>query len=122
MNLESELQGVWIKYLAAYRVGDAHGCAALFSPDAQLMSPYAAVARGREAIEILHQEWTGDGAENKQIDMVEFGGSGDSAWCLVRFEEGAETGVGVSLNVLERTNGHRLIKVCSLNEDHPSTV
>jgi len=103
--------------LDAYRKGDALGCAAVFSPDALLTSPYGPPARGQEAIKAVHKEWTSDGGENKQLEIIEYGGSGDLAWCLAKFSEGAETGEGVSLNVLERQpDGQWLIKICSLND------
>ena len=120
MTLRDELQLVWDGYLAAYRRGDARGCAAVFSSDALLTSPYGPAARGREAITAVHVEWTSEGGESKRLDMIEYGGSGDLAWCLAKFSEGAETGEGVSLNVLERqSDGQWLIKMCSLNDGEP---
>ena len=121
MGLREELQAVWDRYLDAYRTGDASGCAAVFSADATLASPYAPLAQGQEAIRELHQDWTSDGGENKRLDMIAHGGSGDFAWCLANYSEGAETGDGVSLSVLERqADGQWLIKMCSLNEADPA--
>lgn len=116
MDLQSELREVWDAYSAAYQKGDASGCAAVFSPDALLTSPYAPAARGRRAIEALHEDWTSDGAQTKRLEIVDFGGTGDIAWCLAKFSEGAQADEGISLNVIERLDGRWFIKMCSLNE------
>ncbi|WP_245318119.1 MULTISPECIES: nuclear transport factor 2 family protein [unclassified Mesorhizobium] len=58
MSIRDELQELWDIYVAAYRAGDAAGCAAVFTSDAELHSPYAPPARGRAAIEALHGVWT----------------------------------------------------------------
>lgn len=95
------------------------GCAALFTEDAELRSPYAAPACGRGAIELLHREWTKEpGSEGKRLLVQEAGSSGDLAWCLAAFSEGAATGDGTSLNVFERQrDGRWLIRMCSLNAE-----
>lgn len=116
MSLRDELQDVWDAYLAAYRKGDADGCAAAFSPDALLTSPYAPSVRGRDAIAAVHEDWTSQGGESKQLEMVDYGGAGDLAWCLAKFSEGNETGTGLSLNVMVRLDGRWYIRMCSLNE------
>ena len=117
MALRNELQTLWDTYLNAYRRSDARACAAVFSPDALLMSPFGPAARGQEEIEALHAEWILEGGENKNIEMIEFGGSDDLAWCLSKFSEGDEAGEGTSLNILERRpDGSWLIRMCSLNE------
>lgn len=53
-----DFQDLLDRMTASYRAGDAAACAAMFTLDAQLYSPYAAPAFGREAIEALHHEWT----------------------------------------------------------------
>lgn len=120
MTLRNALEDVWAAYVDAYRSADASGCAALFLPDAVLMSPYAPLAKGREAIRDVHQDWVAEGGANKEIGIVEFGGAGDLAWCLVRFSEEGTAEDGMSLNVLERQeNGDWRIRMCSLNETGP---
>ena len=57
MSIRDELQGLWDIYVAAYRTGDAFGCTAIFTSDAELHSPYAQPARGRAAIEALHNRY-----------------------------------------------------------------
>lgn len=116
MALRDELQAVFDGYVAAYRTGDAMGCAAVFLPDAVMMSPYGPTASGREAIAAQHAEWVGAGSEGKRLDIVAHGGAGDLAWALATFSEGEATGEGVSLNVFARqADGRWLIRLCSLN-------
>lgn len=121
MTIQRELEAVWDAYVAAYRDGNAAGCAAVFTADAMVTSPYAPPGRGRAEIEAIHAEWVAEGGEAKSIKILEHGHEGDLAWCLVRFSEGAETGDGMSLNVFERqADGAWLIRMCSLNEDLPA--
>ena len=58
MSIRDELQGLWDIYVAAYRAGNAAGCASIFTDDAEVHSPCAPPARGRAAIEALHGIWT----------------------------------------------------------------
>ena len=121
MPLRNELQAVWDAYVNAYRRRDACACADLFAPNAVLVSPFGPAASGQKEIETLHAEWTLEGGENKMIEMIEFGGSDDLAWCLSKFSEGDAAGEGTSLNILERQpDGTWLIRMCSLNEGTPS--
>lgn len=105
-------------YAAAYSDGDAATCGAMFTPDAELHSPYAPPAIGRDAIEALHATWThshGEGAE-KKMTVVHAGRSADLAWCLATYTEGLEAGNGTSLDVFDRQpDGSWLIRMCSLN-------
>lgn len=80
MSIHDELQELMSTMAEAYRAGDAAGCASLFVQNGELYSPYAPPARGRAAIEALHQEWT-RGGENKQLTVIAAGSSGDLAWC-----------------------------------------
>jgi uncharacterized protein (TIGR02246 family) len=121
MPIHDELQELMNTMASAYSAGDAAGCASLFVPDGALYSPYAPPARGRGAIEALHQEWTRDGG-NKQIKVIDAGNSGDLAWCHAAYSEGEVSGDGTSLSVLERqANGDWLIRICMLNSDAPTT-
>jgi uncharacterized protein (TIGR02246 family) len=116
---EVEAQALMDRMAAAYRAGDAAGCAALFTTDAALFSPYATATRGRDAIEALHRIWTA-GANSKRLTVVEAGQSGDLGWCLAAYSEGDVTGNGTSLCTLVRQpDGTWQIRLCSLNSDLP---
>jgi uncharacterized protein (TIGR02246 family) len=116
---EVEAQALMDRMAAAYRAGDAAGCAALFTADATLLSPYAVAAHGRDAIETLHRDWTAQ-ANSKRLTVIEAGRSGDLGWCLAAYSEGDITGNGTSLSTLIRqSNGSWLIRMCSLNGDVP---
>lgn len=120
MPTRNELQMTFDLYVTAYQTGDAHRCAAVFLPDAKMMSPYGPTAYGRGEIEAQHVEWTREGSENKRLEIVEFGGSDDVAWALAEFREGKSTGEGTSLSVFERQpDGRWLIRMCSLNASNP---
>lgn len=109
-------QKLFDEYVASYRAMDAVGCASVFATDAELYSPYGPPAIGRAAIEAIHREWVEEGAENKDINVVDAGGSADVGWCVAHFSEGV-TGTGTSLNVVERqSDGNWLISRCSLND------
>ncbi|SDI54884.1 YybH family protein [Aliiruegeria lutimaris] len=117
MDPITEFQSLFDRYVAAYRSGDAAGCAALFTENAQMHSPYAPPAHGRSEIEAVHRDWTSDDVSGKEVVVLEAGMSGDLAWCLAEFREDATTDEGTSLNLLERQkDGNWLIRVCSLNE------
>ena len=121
MDHKQICQSLFDEYVAAYRRGDAAGCAAMFSADARLLSPYAPQAQGRDAITALHRDWVADGAEAKTINVLDAGGSGNTAWCFATFSEGTEDGDGTSLNILHReANGSWRISHCSLNEAFPT--
>lgn len=114
MTLAQELQAVCDSYVAAYREGDAAGCAAVFTDDAILYSAYAPPAVGQAAIAALHEVWSKDG-QNKTLTIVDAGGSGDTAWMRAVFAEGDHTGEGHSLSVCTRDpSGPWRIKACSL--------
>nr|WP_319386746.1 DUF4440 domain-containing protein [uncultured Roseibium sp.] len=116
MSGKQEFQSLFDAYAGCYRAGDAAGCAAFFSPGAELFSPYGPPAAGRAAIEAAHLEWFDEDAVNKEIEVTSAGRSGDLGWCLAHYSEGDE-GQGTSLNVLQRqAGGNWLILRCSLNE------
>ena len=118
MSIRDELQGVYDAYGTAYRSKDAAGCAAVFTENGAVYSPYSPPAIGREAVEALHREWTGLGGEDKRLTVIDAGSSGDLAWCLIAYSDAHDA--GTSLNVCERqADGAWLIRLCSLNEDKP---
>ena len=122
MSIRDDLQSLFDAYAAAYRASDAGACAAMFTPNGELYSLYARPARGRPAIEALHEIWTQDGGGDKQLTIVHAGSSDDLAWCLATYSEGQVTGDGTSLNILDRQiDGNWLIRICSLNSVEPQT-
>lgn len=120
MTDRDRIEALLARYSTAYQRGDAAGCAAIFTEDAMMMSPFGPVAQGRAQIAAQHVDWTGAAAPNKQVTIESFGQAGDLAWCLARFSDGPETGDGLTLSVLERQpDGDWLIRMCSLNEATP---
>jgi ketosteroid isomerase-like protein len=116
MSLKDELQIFMNAMAASYSAGDAVACAAMFTANAELISPYAPTARGKAEIEKLHRVWT-EGVGNKKLAVIDAGGSGEVAWCLANFSEGEVTGEGISLCIFERQHDKSwLIRICSLNE------
>lgn len=123
MTFRKELQDLLDRYVFAYQKGDARGCAAVFTPDAELFSPFGPAARGRDEIEQTHAEWTSEGGGEKMVKVTLTGASGDLAWCLAEFSEGSATVEGTSLCVFERQkNGDWLMRMCSLNEIDPTSA
>ncbi len=116
MAILDELRHVYDIYRSAYRRRDAAGCAAVFTLDTALYSPFAPPALGRKALESPHKVWVElEGSAEKQLDVFDAGVSGDASWCLTRYSDSHEK--GTSLNVFERQpDGSWLIRVCSLNE------
>ncbi len=114
MPLKEELQTMCDSYFAAYRAGDAAGCAAVFTENGILVSAYAPPARGRAAIADLHREWTVEG-EGKTMTVVDCAGSPEAAWFLAEFAEGQEAGAGLSLcGCVRQSGGPWQIKTCSV--------
>ena len=122
MDFQEECQQLLDRYVTYYREGDAAGCASVYSPEAEMYSPFGPPAIGRQAIEAAHKEWVEEGADQKQINVLSAGRSGDLGWCIASFSEGA-TGSGFSMNILARQpDGRWAITHCSLNEAYPITL
>jgi ketosteroid isomerase-like protein len=119
MSIREELQRIYDTYGDAYRSQDAAGCAAVFTEDGAVYSPYSPPAIGREAVQALHVVWTQLGGEDKRLTVIDAGCSGHLAWCLTAYSDAHDS--GTSLNVFERqADGAWLIRMCSLNEERPS--
>lgn len=116
MAIRDELQSLLDEMATAYIAGDAAGCAAVFTPDAALFSPYAPPVYGRAAIEEIHRGWVGHGGGTKTMKVVDAGMAGDLAWCLAHYSEGDVAGDGTSLIVFARQpSGGWLCHMASLN-------
>lgn len=114
MTIKGELQAMSDDYVAAYRAGDAAGCAAVFTDDGILYSAFAPPAFGRAAIATLHAEWT-IGGEGKILTVVDASGSGDVAFARADFAEGRGTSEGHSLFACVRApGGPWRVRFCSL--------
>ena len=117
MLSEPEIQDLLNRMAAAYSARDAHACARMFTADAQLHSPFAPPAVGLAALTELHLEWTAESSA-KSFTILDWGSADRLAWCLARFSEGALTGDGTSLIILERqADGQWLIRSCCLYGD-----
>lgn len=58
------------------------------------------------------------GGENKQLRVIDAGGSGNLAWCHTAFSAGEISGDGTPLSVCERqSDGGWLIRICVLSSD-----
>ncbi|WP_027142935.1 DUF4440 domain-containing protein [Mesorhizobium sp. WSM3626] len=120
MSIHEELQSVYEAYATSYRNKHPVGCAAVFTDDGEVFSPYAPPAKGRAAIEALHSEWVNISGDNKELSVLDAGFSGDLAWCLTAYSDTMEA--GTSLNVFQRqADGGWLIRICSLNQSHVTT-
>ncbi|WP_171099885.1 nuclear transport factor 2 family protein [Ruegeria sp. HKCCD7255] len=117
MSIRQELEAVFEAYVAAFRRLDAKGCAACFTPDGQLFSPFGH-AKGQGAIQALHADWLAEGGETKEMLVLDAHQSGNTAWCVAQYSESDSDERGVSVNILDRhADGTWRIRVCSLNED-----
>ncbi len=113
------------RLLDALERHDAAACAALFTGDGVIISPWAPPARGLDAIRATHQAWFDEGEANKRLTVLEADANGDLAYCLLvwsgdyRQSDGSvATYSGTSVNVLQRhANGDWNIRVQSLNSD-----
>ena len=63
------IEGLVTKLLEALSQHDATGCAALFTDEGSILSPYGAEVRGRDAIKATHEAWFDEGETNKRLDL-----------------------------------------------------
>lgn len=126
-SVRENVEALAARLLEALTRHDAAGCAALFTEDGRILSPYGAEARGRDAIAATHQAWFDEGETNKRLDLLEFGASEDVGYCVLAYSgdypqrDGSYVSEsGKSLNVLKRvSNGDWKIHISSLNSDNP---
>ena len=104
---------------------DAAACAALFTEDGLIVSPYGPPARGRAAIESTHRAWFEEGETNKRLEILEARLDGDLGYCVLAYagdyaqQDGSLiTERGTSVNVLHRAaDGALRIHVSGLNAE-----
>ncbi|MEX0337455.1 MAG: SgcJ/EcaC family oxidoreductase [Arenibacterium sp.] len=96
-------------YLAAYAAQDSDGCAAIYTTEALVITPWGPPATGRDAIAAEHKAWFEEGETNKTLAIVDLRIDGDLATCLMAFSAdvpaesgGTEGSRGASLNTLIR--------------------
>jgi ketosteroid isomerase-like protein len=73
------------KLLAASRKHNAEECAALFTEDGSILSPYGVEVRGQKAIEATHKEWFDQGEANKRLELLECDAGGDVGYCILAY-------------------------------------
>lgn len=113
------------RLLEALQRHDAAACAALFTDDGLVLSPYGPPARGRAAILATHQSWFDEGETNKRLTLQEADASGELGYCILAYagdylqpDGSYTTDRGRSVNVLRRqVDGDWKIQVSSLNTD-----
>lgn len=111
--------------LYALKLHDAAACAALFTANGQILSPYGPLAEGTAEIAATHQAWFDEGETNKRLTLLEAGTSGDLGYCLLAWagdypqpDGSCKSYRGRSLNVLRRSaDGSWRIHLSSLNAD-----
>jgi uncharacterized protein (TIGR02246 family) len=116
------------RLLEALKQHDAVACAALFTDDCLLLSPYGPSAAGRDAVRATHQVWFEEGETNKRLELLEAAANGNLGDCVLAYTgdypkpDGCyATESGRSLNILKKhTDGEWRIHVSSLNDDKPS--
>lgn len=120
MDFNIVCQNLFDHYVACYRAKDASGCASIYSPDAELYSPFGPPSIGRAAIQATHEQWVQEDGEDKQITVTSAGCSESLGWCVANFSEGGAV-EGLSVNILARQpGGSWLVTHCSLNEAQES--
>ena len=126
-SVREGIEALVAKLLEALRQHDATGCAALFTDEGSILSPYGAEVRGRDAIKATHEAWFDEGETNKRLDLLEAGASGDVGYCVLAYagdylqpDGSYTTDSGKSVNVLvQQSNGDWKIHISSLNSDNP---
>lgn len=111
--------------LDALKRHDAAACAAIFTGDGLIISPWGPPARGFDEIRATHQAWFDEGEANKRLTLLEADASGDLAYCLLAWagdyaqsDGSVATYSGTSVNVVRRqADGEWKIQVQSLNSD-----
>lgn len=104
----AQIHDLIARYLAAYEARDAAGCAAVYTEDARVLSPWGPPVKGRAAIATVHEDWFKEGDSNKAMTIRDLEIDGDLAICLVTYradipaDDGPTRVFGASLNALCR--------------------
>jgi ketosteroid isomerase-like protein len=121
-----QLNGLIDGYLTAYAACDAQGCAAIFTADGALYSPYGPPAHGHAEIAATHVEWFAENEEDKTIEVTEYTRDQTTGHCLLRWSArvpddaaagGYHTASGHSLGILSFETGEPLFSRMALVPD-----
>jgi hypothetical protein len=74
--------------LEAIKRRDSAACAALFTDDGLILSPYGPSSRGTDEIAATHQAWFDEGETNKRMTLLDADASGDLGRCPDRPQYG----------------------------------
>lgn len=85
MAFQQEIEEIMTAYVAAFNAQNAAECAAIYTEDATIFSPFGPPIRGRAAIVAEHKNWLALGEENKRIDVLDCAASGDLGYCLITY-------------------------------------
>jgi uncharacterized protein (TIGR02246 family) len=129
----SSTQGIQVlvaRLLDALKRHDAAACAALFTQDAVILSPYGPPAKGQVAIATIHQSWFDEGEKEKKLELLDAGCADDVGYCVLAYSgayarpDGSyEHHCGRSVNVLHKeADGDWRIHISSMTvEDDQGT-
>ena len=120
-----EIEVLVARLLDALQRHDASACAAPFTDDALILSPYGPPAKGTAEIRSAHQGWFDEGETNKRLDLLDSCTGGELGYCVLAYSgeylqpDGSYAPHrGRSVNVLRRgANGGWLIQISSMNVD-----
>ena len=122
---QNDIEVLVARLLNALQGHDPTACAALFTHDGLILSPYGPPARGRDAIAAVHQSWFDEGEKNKQLKLLDAGASETIGYCVLAYAgeylqpDGSHAPHrGRSVNVLRRGgDGEWLIHISSMTVD-----
>ena len=85
MTARALFQPVLDRYLAAYLAHDSAACAAEYTRDGQIFSPYGPPATGTASLRAAHESWFEEGEFNKSMTILEARAEGDVGFCSLLY-------------------------------------
>lgn len=121
---EQEIRDLINKYLEAYNAQNATALTSLYTYDGTIYSSDAPPARGREAIQVLHESWLEGPPPDKAMTLLDLHCGERLAVCVVEFREAGHHGgtedrgeKGVGVNVFVKSDeGDWKLELTSLTE------
>ena len=94
----------------SFNTGQIESCVECYHDDAIILMDKTPAIRGREAIQVAHNQWReAEPGVSESYELLEWGGSGDSAFCINSIQKHRDgndrengTLVAIVLNVLKR--------------------